>query len=120
MSQEAIAIQGARRRGDERGTLVCLEAGVHVPFDVRSVVYIHSVPMDVRRGGHAHYTLHQFIKCVAGAVTVSLTDLDGQTVLVTTTDHQLPMRRSLRHLVHSVLPRLISKRQSSAPRLPVR
>ena len=42
--------------------------------------------MDVRRGGHAHYTLHQFIKCVAGAVTVSLTDLDGQTVLVTTTE----------------------------------
>jgi len=86
VSQEAIAIQGARRRGDERGTLVCLESGVHVPFDVQSVVYIHSVPMDVRRGGHAHYTLHQFIKCVAGALTVSLTDLHGQTLLVTTTE----------------------------------
>ena len=75
-----------RRFTDERGTLVCLESGVHVPFDVRSVVYIHSVPMDARRGAHAHYTLHQFIKCVAGALTVSLTDLHGQTVLVTTTE----------------------------------
>ena len=88
MNQEAIAIQGARRRGDERGTLVCLEAGVHIPFDVRSVVYIHSVPMDARRGAHAHYTLHQFIKCVAGALTVSLTDVHGQTVLVTTEESE--------------------------------
>ncbi len=86
MSQEAMAIKSARRHGDERGTLVCLEAGIHVPFDVRSVVYIHSVPADARRGGHAHYTLHQFIKCVAGAVTVSLTDLHGHNVLVTITE----------------------------------
>ena len=86
MSKEAMAIKSARRRGDERGTLVCLEAGIHVPFDVRSVVYIHSVPTDARRGAHAHYTLHQFIKCVAGAVTVSLTNLHGHTVVISTTE----------------------------------
>ena len=99
MGRETMTIKSARRRGDERGALVCLEAGIHVPFDVRSVIYIHSVPLHARRGGHAHYTLHQFIKCVAGAVTVSLTDLHGQTVLVTTTEESEgvyipPMTRS--------------------------
>jgi len=81
-----MTIKSARRRGDERGALVCLEAGIHVPFDVRSVIYIHSVPLHARRGCHAHYTLHQFIKCVAGAVTVSLTNLHGHTVVVTTSE----------------------------------
>lgn len=84
VSNEAITIEAARRRTDERGTLVCLETGIHIPFDVRSVAYTHGVPTGARRGGHAHFTLHQFIKCVAGAVRVSLTDSAGYREVVMT------------------------------------
>lgn len=77
MSDQRAACQSARRHTDERGTLVCLETGIHIPFDVRSVAYTYGVPAGARRGGHAHYKLHQFIKCVAGAVTVSLKDAAG-------------------------------------------
>ena len=71
-----------RRSIDDRGALVCLEAGIHIPFDVRSVVYICDVPADVRRGGHAHYDLHQFIKCASGSVTVSTLSERGSTEIV--------------------------------------
>ena len=63
--------QSPRRYTDDRGTLVCLEAGIHIPFDVRSVVYTVDVPLVARRGGHAHHQLHQFIKCASGSVTVT-------------------------------------------------
>ena len=77
-----------RRFTDDRGTLVCLESGVHVPFDVRSVVYTCDVPIDTRRGGHAHYKLHQFIKCAAGSVTVTTISQNGTTETVLTHDSE--------------------------------
>jgi len=75
-----------RRYIDDRGTLVCLEAGIHIPFNVQSVVYICDVPADVRRGGHAHYDLHQFIKCASGSVTVSTLSERGSTEIVLSQD----------------------------------
>lgn len=77
-----------RRFTDERGTLVCLEAGLHIPFDVRSIVYTCGVPIRARRGGHAHYTLHQFIKCASGSVTVTTISQTGTTVTVLTEDSE--------------------------------
>jgi len=71
---------------DDRGTLVCLESGIHIPFDVRSVVYTCDVPSGMRRGGHAHYELHQFIKCASGSVTVSTLSERGVTETVLTQD----------------------------------
>lgn len=66
-----MSYQSPRRYTDDRGTLVCLEAGIHIPFDVRSVVYTVDVPLVARRGGHAHHQLHQFIKCASGSVNVT-------------------------------------------------
>jgi len=65
---------------------VCLEAGIHIPFNVQSVVYICDVAADVRRGGHAHYDLHQFIKCASGSVTVSTLSERGSTEIVLSQD----------------------------------
>ena len=78
--------QAPRRFTDERGALVCLEAGVHIPFDVRSVVYTCDVPFVARRGGHAHHELHQFIKCASGSVTVTTISQNGTTETVLTQD----------------------------------
>lgn len=81
-----MSYQSPRRYTDDRGTLVCLEAGIHIPFDVRSVVYTVDVPLVARRGGHAHHELKQFIKCVAGSVTVTTISKNGTTETVLTQD----------------------------------
>lgn len=52
--------------GDERGSLVALEAGNTVPFDIKRVYYIFGTQKDVARGFHAHKNLKQIAICVAG------------------------------------------------------
>jgi len=57
---------------DPRGNLTAIEAGVHVPFDIRRVYYLYDVPGGARRGGHAHRGLHQLIVAMSGSFDVLL------------------------------------------------
>jgi dTDP-4-dehydrorhamnose 3,5-epimerase-like enzyme len=61
-------------RGDERGSLIALEAATGVPFGIERVYYIYGSDPGVVRGLHAHHTLTQWTICVAGACTIGLDD----------------------------------------------
>ncbi len=61
-------------RGDERGSLIALEAGRDVPFDIARVYYVFGTQPGVARGFHAHVALQQFAVVVSGACTMVLDD----------------------------------------------
>ena len=52
--------------GDERGSLVALEAGKTVPFPIKRIYYIFGTKEGVSRGFHAHRQLQQVAVCVTG------------------------------------------------------
>jgi dTDP-4-dehydrorhamnose 3,5-epimerase-like enzyme len=56
--------------GDARGSLVAIEGGRDVPFDIARVYYIFGTQTGVERGFHAHRELNQYAVCVRGSCTV--------------------------------------------------
>jgi dTDP-4-dehydrorhamnose 3,5-epimerase-like enzyme len=60
--------------GDDRGSLVSLEAHITVPFDVKRVYYIFGTQAGVSRGFHAHRALQQVAVCVTGKCRMVLDD----------------------------------------------
>ena len=52
--------------GDERGSLVAVEANKSVPFDIKRVYYIFGTKLGVARGFHAHRQLKQIAVCGQG------------------------------------------------------
>jgi hypothetical protein len=60
--------------GEPRGNLTFIEAGRHVPFDIRRVYYLYDVPGGSERGGHAHKELRQLILAMSGSFDVLLDD----------------------------------------------
>lgn len=61
-------------RGDARGSLIAVEGGKDIPFDIRRVYYIFETKMNVRRGFHAHKELQQIAICVTGSCKFHLDD----------------------------------------------
>ena len=62
---------------DQRGSLVALEQGVEIPFDMKRVYYIYGADGAdgaERRGFHAHRKLRQLMVCVSGSCKVLLDD----------------------------------------------
>lgn len=64
--------------GDDRGSLVALENGHNLPFDVKRVYYIFGTKAGVPRGFHAHRKLKQVLVAMSGNVTVK-TEHGGKT-----------------------------------------
>lgn len=60
--------------GDDRGSLVALEAEKTVPFDIKRVYYIFGTQQGVARGLHAHHNLKQVAVCVTGRCRMILDD----------------------------------------------
>lgn len=60
--------------GDERGSLVALEAEKTVPFEIKRVYYIFGTQQGVIRGLHAHRNLRQIAVCVTGECRMVLDD----------------------------------------------
>lgn len=60
--------------GDLRGSLIPLEIGMNIPFEVRRAYYIYGTKEGVSRGFHAHKRLHQMAVCVAGKCRMVLDD----------------------------------------------
>lgn len=58
--------------GDDRGSLVVLEALKTVPFDIKRVYYIFGTKAGVARGFHAHKNLKQVAVCVTGSCRMIL------------------------------------------------
>ena len=65
--------------GDERGSLIAIEAGKSVPFEVRRVYYIFSAKEGVERGFHAHKNLNQVAVAVTGSCEMVLDDGECET-----------------------------------------
>jgi len=65
--------------GDERGSLIAIEAGKTVPFDVRRVYYIFATKEGVERGFHAHKALNQVAVAVTGSCEMVLDDGECET-----------------------------------------
>ncbi len=59
---------------DPRGNLSFVEAGVHIPFDIKRIYYLYDVPGGADRGGHAHKNLHQLIIAISGSFDIALDD----------------------------------------------
>ncbi len=67
--------------GDERGSLVAVESGRDIPFDVKRVYYIYGTQPNVVRGRHAHKDINQIILCVHGNCDIFLDNGEEQCVL---------------------------------------
>ncbi|RYH67929.1 MAG: WxcM-like domain-containing protein [Alcaligenaceae bacterium] len=59
---------------DPRGNLTFVEAGRHIPFEIKRVYYLYDVPGGAERGGHAHKGLHQLIVAMSGSFDVIIDD----------------------------------------------
>ena len=60
--------------GDERGSLVALEAEDTVAFAIKRVYYIFATQENIARGFHAHKNLQQVAICVTGSCRMILDD----------------------------------------------
>ncbi|MFQ1970809.1 sugar 3,4-ketoisomerase [Aeromonas veronii] len=69
-----IKIVPLQTHGDERGSLVSLEEGSNIPFEVKRVYYVFNTKDGVRRGFHAHKTLKQVAIAVRGSCRFVLDD----------------------------------------------
>ena len=65
--------------GDERGSLIAIEAEKSVPFEVRRVYYIFDTKEGVERGFHAHKNLNQVAVAVTGSCEMVLDDGECET-----------------------------------------
>ncbi len=59
---------------DPRGVLTVLEAEQDVPFAIQRIFFMHHVLPPYERGGHAHPDTEHLLFCVAGQVTIDLSD----------------------------------------------
>ncbi|MDQ6961726.1 MAG: FdtA/QdtA family cupin domain-containing protein [Mariprofundaceae bacterium] len=60
---------------DDRGSLTFLEAGHHIPFEIKRVYYSYDIPdVDSVRGAHGHKKLEQVIIAMSGSFSVTLSD----------------------------------------------
>lgn len=79
-----------RTVADRRGNLTVVEAEQDVPFAIARVFYLHAVPGDRSRAGHAHREQQQVIVAVAGSFDVRLDDgARTETITLATPDRGL-------------------------------
>ena len=60
--------------GDERGSLISLEAQKNIPFEIKRVYYLFQTKANVARGFHAHKKLKQVAIAVSGSCRFILDD----------------------------------------------
>lgn len=71
MNIELIQLQ---KHGDERGSLIALEEGRNIPFNIKRVYYLFNTKTQVRRGFHAHRKLRQVAVVVRGSCSFLFDD----------------------------------------------
>lgn len=65
-------------RGDERGSLVPVEGGRDIPFEIKRVYTVFGTLAGVRRGFHAHLATQQVAIAVCGSCTMVLDEGQGR------------------------------------------
>lgn len=74
MKSNLCRLVGLPKVDDSRGSLSYLEAGVHVPFEIRRIFFLHDVPEGVTRAGHALKSCEQFIVATSGEFSAVVDD----------------------------------------------
>lgn len=69
-----INIIPLQTHGDDRGSLVALEYGSNIPFEIKRVYYLFNTGSGVKRGFHAHKKLKQVAIAVRGSCRFILDD----------------------------------------------
>lgn len=73
--------------GDDRGSLISLETGKNITFDIKRVYYIFGTKKGVTRGKHAHGSLKQLVVCTSGSCKFLLDDgMKKEVVLLSSPD----------------------------------
>lgn len=83
-----IKMYNFKQMGDERGTLVPIEADIDIPFPIKRVYYMYDTGRGVRRGLHAHKTLQQVLICIHGTCKILLDDGNEKTIVELDQPHQ--------------------------------
>lgn len=58
----------------QSGYLSFFESKKDIPFDIKRIYYTYDVPVDTKRGMHAHKDLQQILWCPYGSIEVILDD----------------------------------------------
>jgi hypothetical protein len=74
MTSKTCAILELPRIADPRGSLSFVEAGRHLPFEIKRVFYLYDVPSGEMRAGHALRHCHQFIIAMSGSFDLVVDD----------------------------------------------
>ena len=57
---------------DPRGALTSIENGLHVPFEIKRIFYMHRITAD--RAGHSHMETDQVVIAIGGKFRMDLSD----------------------------------------------
>jgi dTDP-4-dehydrorhamnose 3,5-epimerase len=78
-TEVAHALMEFKVLGDDRGSLVALQALDNVPFAIKRTYYLTGTKPGVARGFHAHRSLKQLAVCVAGKCRMVMDDGNERT-----------------------------------------
>lgn len=67
---------------DHLGSLSFFESTNDVPFEIKRIYFIHGVPGNAKRGGHAHTNLQQLLFCPYGEIEILLNDGEQQKSII--------------------------------------
>lgn len=59
---------------DNRGSLTSIESNLCIPFDIKRIFYMHKVPANEERGGHAHKDTDQILIALNGSISILCSD----------------------------------------------
>lgn len=74
MKVNGCTLMALSSMGDHRGTLIALESGRNVPFNIARVYYVFDTKHGVARGFHAHRVLRQVVIAVSGSCVITVDD----------------------------------------------
>ena len=61
------------------GILSVIDKQNNLPFEIKRVFYVYDIPINSRRGGHAHKVLKQFIWALNGCLEIKTITKQGKT-----------------------------------------
>jgi dTDP-4-dehydrorhamnose 3,5-epimerase-like enzyme len=103
-------------RGDERGSLVAVEGGNQIPFDIARVYYIFGTAPAVARGFHAHHTLDQYAICVSGSCMMRVDNgFESRELRLDRPDRALQLGPMIWHEMHGFSPDCVLLLVADAP-----
>lgn len=71
-----------KSNSSEKGSLVAIEENKLIPFNIRRVYYTYDVPINSKRGFHAHIKTDQLIWCPYGEIEVTMDDGNERKIFI--------------------------------------